>query len=419
MFDAVRRWFSRGKQKDELIQKELDKLKEKLPTPLFWMFGKTQSGKTSIIKYLTGADEAEIGRGFQPCTRFSRQYQFPTAETPLVRFLDTRGLDEPDYDPAEDLERFNDEAHVVLIVAKAMDHAQDNVITHLRRIRKAQPRRPVVLVLTTLHEAYPQQQHPQPYPFDDDAKVADAEPPVPEGLLRSLDEQRRHFDGLFDRWVAVDLTPADEGFKEPHYGGAKLRQTLLDVLPAALGQTLISLHEATRGLQDLYARNALPYIVAYSTAAATAGAVPVPLVDLLLISAIQSRMVYHLGELYGQPLSRQRFKEIASALGLGVIARQVGREMIKFIPGIGTVVGSIASGALAGASTFALGKAFCYYYQAVHQGHVPQPADLRRYYKEQLSLAEKAWTGFGGKKADPAKTDVPAAAAQGEAAQGE
>ena len=43
------------------------------------------------------------------------------------------------------------------------------------------------------------------------------------------------------------------------------------------------------------------------------------------------------------------------------------------------------------ASTFALGKAFCYYYRAVHQGHVPRPEDLRRYYQEQLALAEKAW----------------------------
>ncbi|NKB16564.1 MAG: hypothetical protein HC774_06380 [Sphingomonadales bacterium] len=46
---------------------------------------------------------------------------------------------------------------------------------------------------------------------------------------------------------------------------------------------------------------------------------------------------------------------------------------------------------LAFASTFALGKAFCFYYSAVHQGHVPQAAELRRYYQEQVALAEKAW----------------------------
>ena len=75
--------------------------------PVFWLFGRTQSGKTSLIKYLTGAEEAEIGQGFRPCTRFSRSYQFPTAEAPLITFLDTRGMDEPGYDPAEDLAEFD------------------------------------------------------------------------------------------------------------------------------------------------------------------------------------------------------------------------------------------------------------------------------------------------------------------------
>jgi hypothetical protein len=53
-----------------------------------------------------------------------------------------------------------------------------------------------------------------------------------------------------------------------------------------------------------------------------------------------------------------------------------------------------------------LGKAFCYYYRAVHEGHVPNPQDLRRYYREQLALAEQA---FKKSKAGPA----PAPAASG------
>src|ERR687888_1145815 len=96
--------------------------------PVFWLLGKTQSGKTSVIKYLTGADQAEIGRGFRPCTRFSREYQFPTAEAPLITFLDTRGLDEPGYDPAEDLVRFHASAHVVIVTVKVLDHAHENTL---------------------------------------------------------------------------------------------------------------------------------------------------------------------------------------------------------------------------------------------------------------------------------------------------
>jgi uncharacterized protein (DUF697 family) len=389
MFDRVKTLFS-SKHREEVIRRHLEELRRRLPVPLFWLFGKTQSGKTSLIKYLTGADSAEIGRGFQPCTRYSRLYQFPTPEAPLASFLDTRGLDEPGYDPAEDLARFDLQAHVVIVTVKVLDHAQENVLKHLKTLRGSQPRRPVVLVLTCLHEAYPQQQHPQPYPFTADAGPAPGSP-LPDDLLRSIAEQKRRFEGLIDRTVAVDLTPPEEGFNDPEYGGPMLRQTLFDVLPAALGQTLLTLADAATSLGDLYARQALPHILGYSTLAATAGALPIPFVDLLLLSGIQTRMVYDLAKLYGQPLTGQRFLELAGTLGMGLLARQAGRELIKLIPVIGSVLGAVAGGALAGASTFALGKAFCFYYSAVHQGHVPRPEELKRYYKEQLAEAEGVW----------------------------
>ena len=391
MLDRIKGMFSRS-HREQQLQDRLDRLRHRLPVPLFWLFGKTQTGKTSIIKFLTGADQAEIGKGFQPCTRFSRQYHFPTAEAPLVSFLDTRGLDEPSYDPAEDLARFNNEAHVLIVTVKVLDHAQEHILAHLRTLRKAQPKRPVVLVLTCLHEAYPQQQHPQPYPFSANGEVAATEPPLPDGLVRSIAEQRSRFDGLVDKVVLVDLTQPEEGFNEANYGGPSLREVLLQELPSALGQTLRTLDLATRELQDLYAQQAMPHILGYSLLAATAGAVPIPLVDLIVLSGIQTRMVYHLADLYGQPMTGKRFLEIAASLGLGMLVRQAGRELLKLIPFVGPVVGSVAAGALAGASTFALGKAFCYYYRVVHQGHIPKTEDLRKYYKEQLSIAEKAWS---------------------------
>jgi uncharacterized protein (DUF697 family) len=390
MFQQIQKLFSRSHRQAE-IEDHLRRLRERLPAPVFWLFGKTQSGKTSVVKYLTGADQAEIGKGFQPCTRFSRRYQFPTPEAPLLTFLDTRGLDEPGYDPAEDLAQLNDQAHVVLVTVKALDHAQENVLRNLRMIRRAQPTRPVVLILTCLHEAYPQQQHPLPYPFSAQLEPGSPCPALPEDLVRSLAAERERFGDLIDRVVAVDLTPIEEGFNDPNYGGARLREVLIEILPAALRQTLVTLQEAQRDLQDLFARRALPHILGFSSLAASAGAVPIPVIDLVLLAGIQSHMVYELAKLYGQPLTGQRFVEIASTLGLGMLTRQASRSLIKWIPFLGAVGGSVAGAALAGASTYALGKAFCYYYRAVHQGHVPNPADLRHYYKEQLVLAEQAW----------------------------
>ena len=390
LWGRVRRIFSPTMAEEE-IREYLEKLRKEAPIPVFWMVGKTQSGKTSVIRYLTGADRAEIGKGFQPCTRWSSQYRFPNDQAPLMCFLDTRGLDEPGYDPTDDSARFEGEAHLVMVVVKALDHAQQNVLAMLKRIRDAEPKRPVVLVLTCLHEAYPQQQHPLPYPFTADAQLpVDASGPL-EALSLSIAEQKHRFEGLVDRVVAVDLTLADEGFNEPSYGGKALEQVLLDTLPVAQAQNLRMLAMAKKGLRDVYARRALPTILGYSSMAGTAGALPIPFVDLIVISAIQTRMLFQLAKLYGHPLTKRHLTEIAGSLGLGLLTHQAGRSLIKVIPGLGTVVGSIAGGVLATTSTYALGRVFCFYYKAVLEGQVPDPADLRRYYKDQLDQAETAW----------------------------
>jgi uncharacterized protein (DUF697 family) len=387
MFATIKKLFSSPGTKE--IHERLDDLVKRTPIPVFWLFGKTQTGKTSIIKFLTGAEDAEIGQGFQACTRFSREYRFPTAEAPLLIFLDTRGLEEPGYDPAEDLARFHSQAHVMIVTVRVLDFASENVLTQLRKVRDIQPARPVVLALTCLHDAYPQKQHVEPYPFLADGAVEErAHGDVSADLVRSIAAQRRQFEGLYDYVVPVDLTRAEEGFHDPVYGGPRLRDVLIEALPKAYRNTLLKLEEATHSLQDLYERRALPHIVAYSTLAATAGAVPIPWVDLFILPGIQTQMVFKLAQLYGQPLSGQRFLELASTLGLGMAVRQGIREFAKFIP----VVGSVAGAALAGSATFALGKAFCYYYRAVHQGHVPKTEDLKRYYHDQLAQAAKLWS---------------------------
>src|SRR5262245_49898807 len=204
---------------DRHLRARLEDARRRAPAPVFWLIGRTQSGKTSIIKYLTGADDAEVGSGFRPCTRFSRQYPYPTDEAPVLTFLDTRGLDEPGYDPAEDIQTFHDQAHVVVVTVKVTDHAQENIERHLKAIRADKPGRPIILALTCLHEAYPQHQHPAPYPFKETL--------YPEGvaqdLIRSIAAQQERFKGLVDDIVPIDLTRPEEGYSDPDYGGAELR----------------------------------------------------------------------------------------------------------------------------------------------------------------------------------------------------
>lgn len=373
------------------LDADLAELRAKVPAPVFWLFGKTQSGKTSVIRYLTGAEDAAIGNGFRPCTRTSREYPFPTPDVPILTFLDTRGVDEPNYDPADDIAAFNARAHLMLVTCRITDFAHGNLRDALRTIRKANPRRPVVLALTCLHEVNPQEQHPRPYPFDPLAGPPGQPPaavaPVPGDVVRLVKEQTEQFADLVDRVVPIDLTRPEEGYADPNYGGEALKRTLIELLPSAYRATFARVTEVTTHLKDLHLRHAMPVILSYSSLAATAGAVPVPFLDLVLLPAVQAKMVHALAALYGQPMTATRFLEAATSLGMGLAARQAIREVVKFIP----FVGSAAGAALAGASTFALGRAFCEYYQEVHEGHVPDPAALKKLYQEQLAAAEREW----------------------------
>src|SRR4051812_30046894 len=132
---TIRRIFGGGSDRPPDLDATLNELRTKTPAPVFWLIGKTQSGKSSVIKYLTGADDAVIGSGFPPPTRTTRRFDFPSVEAPLLGFLDTRGLDEPGYDPTADVAALDPQAHVVIVTAKATDFAQGNVRAALDPIR--------------------------------------------------------------------------------------------------------------------------------------------------------------------------------------------------------------------------------------------------------------------------------------------
>src|SRR5215467_12552956 len=106
--------------------------------PVVWLLGKVQSGKTSIIRELTQASEAEIGAGFEACTKTARVFDFPQ-EAPIIRFLDTRGLGEAAYDPSADIAFCEGRSHLLLAVVKALDFEQHAVIDVVRAARERHP----------------------------------------------------------------------------------------------------------------------------------------------------------------------------------------------------------------------------------------------------------------------------------------
>ncbi len=353
------------------------------PLPVLWLIGKTQAGKTSIIRALTGSETAEIGNGFQPCTRTARFYDFPT-EAPVARFLDTRGLGEVAYDPTDDIRYCESRAHLLLGVMKATDIRQDAVFEVLRAVRRRHPEWPVLITQTGLHEAYPPAAgHILPYPYDREPWP----PQVPADLARALCAQRDHLGALPGpapvRWAPVDLTLPEDGYEPVNYG--------LDALWAAIETVstlgLQAMLRGDAGIRDVYDRAAHPHIVGHALAAAGVGALP--LVDLVGVPAVQAKLLHSLATLYGQTWNGRMASEflglLGAGIGIGYVARTVGRELIKFVPWWGQTVGVVWGATASGATTYALGKAAGYYF-ASRRRQAPVDAEaLRRVYAEALA----------------------------------
>jgi len=389
------------------------------PIPTIWLFGKTGSGKTSIIRYLTGAQHAEIGNGFRPQTKHSQLYSFPDEETPLVKFLDTRGLGEADYDESTDLQELNGSAHLLVVTVRAMDQSLEEIITPLRAIRLANPERPILLALTALHDAYPGQQHPALDPFDqssltelvgaenqvsleignpspaentqllEHAPMAKLPHDLPGNLLDSLKAQLERFSGLYDDYVTIDLTKPEEGFDQPDFGGMRMKRALLHQLPMAYQQTMVQLDSMRNALGNLHKEQCAPIILAHSVLAASVAAVPVPWIDIPAVLAIQSSLARRLALLNHQTLDATTLAQVSGVLG-GRVAVQMGvRAGLKFIPWVGIAANSAATFAI----TYASGWAWNWYCMEKKWGHIPTAKQLKAQYQEQLRLGTELWQG--------------------------
>jgi uncharacterized protein (DUF697 family) len=324
--------------------------------PIVWLIGKTGAGKSSIVAAITGDTRAEIGAGFKPCTRNSAIYDWP-AQAPLLRFLDTRGLGESGYDPAEDIAFAEAQAHALIVAANIADPNQASVIETVRAIRKRHPEWPIVVAQTHLHLGYPAGAN---HPADEST--------LPEKLRVALDAQRELFEGLPGEppiFVPVDFTSPEDGFVPPDYGLAALADALAQAgISAFKNLEIAKIAHVTRAAHNL--------VWAYAASAGVSGGVPVPLVGIGGTLTTIGLMLRALAARYGvEPTQEQylRFAKImGGALAVGVGARFGAAELAKFVPVYGTAVGVTLNAAASFSMTYGIGRAACRYMEMLKAG---------------------------------------------------
>jgi len=96
-------------------------------------------------------------------------------------------------------------------------------------------------------------------------------------------------------------------------------------------------------------------------------AIPLPYVDLIGLAFVQVKMVRSLATAYGVNPNDQTLQGVISAL-LGTMASTtisttfIGSSL-KFIPGGGTIIGSVGISVFGAASTYAIGKVFVRHFE--------------------------------------------------------
>jgi uncharacterized protein (DUF697 family) len=356
--------------------------------PVVWLLGKTGAGKTAIVAALTGDQRAEVGEGFEPCTRTAAFYDLPP-EAPLLRFLDTRGLGETDYDPAADIAWCEGQSHLLLVVMQVADPAQNTILQVLRQARRRHPDWPVMVAQTGLHRLYPAGMcHPKPNPYTGGAED-ETHAPLPHALRQALAHQRRLFDGLpglRPRFVPIDFTVPEDGFPPHDFGLEMFWRALQEAAPTAFE----ALHLARADTEsDRIRAKARPLIYGYGAAAAGAGAVPLPLIGAGGLAGILAITLRVMATRYGVAWTPGALAQFSGAVGGGTLAwwtlRYGFREIFKLIPMVGTVAAGALNAAAAFGVTVGIGEAACVWLAYRRRGLTAPDNEVRRAFADGLA----------------------------------
>lgn len=122
-----------------------------------------------------------------------------------------------------------------------------------------------------------------------------------------------------------------------------------------------------------------------SALCATVGIEPIPLADFPILVSLQAMMVSGIIYVSGREVSPKAAREFIAALGAnfsaGLVMREGARAVAKLLPGLGSAV----SGAVAGAGTYALGRAAtAYFIEGISIG------DARQLFRREKKLRRKS-----------------------------
>lgn len=170
--------------------------------------------------------------------------------------------------------------------------------------------------------------------------------------------------------LAQDMDFDDE-YIARSYGLDSLIDVMTEVLPDELQSTLQNVQIASLESKKKASEAA---IAAAVVASFGAGFAPIPFSDAALLIPAQVSMIAGITVIFGMDVNKSFLTGFVSstigAAGTTVLGKTIVANLLKLIPGIGTVVGGAISGATAGVLTTALGFAYIQIMVMIYKGEI-------------------------------------------------
>ena len=349
------------------------------------VLGSTGVGKSTLVNAVFPDAEAETGIG-APVTQGAAWFPEERKNKEKLRILDTKGLEEKDYQQtlgaamvavgnSNSSEDENDHAHVAwLLVSEESARVQQSHMDIAKRFDEEGI--PVIAVIT---KAFRRNEEFQ-------TKVRELLPEVKDVVLvnsEPFEVAGTTVDvfGLPELYYATSRAMPKDG---------KCRNAFREMADSAI----VPLSDK----RELARKRVKTASVA---AAAIGGANPIPIADAALLIPTQAAMIVSISSAYGMKVDKESSVALLTAVAAPVAATAVGTALVgslfKLFPGIGTLVGAVITGTVAGSITLAIGNVYMQFLNHLceRNGNTPPQTSqiiegFSEFYKEHASEIEES-----------------------------